>query len=96
MENEQQTQSGLRAVMTSLNHRIQRMQIDTQIKKARVETTHHGLDAKIAEFLDDFVLGYELIWFKFGTQLQEFEAQVAHGVDGSTGIDASILEYTKV
>jgi hypothetical protein len=82
--------------MTSLDHRLQGTQIEVQTKKVAVETTHHGLEAKIAEVKHVLILGHDLTQCKFKTQLQEVEARVAHRVDASTRVDADRVEYTEV
>jgi hypothetical protein len=82
--------------MTSLNHRIQGTQIEVQTKEFPVGTMHYGLEAEIAEVTHDFILGHDLTQCKFKTQLQEVEARVAHGVNGSTKVDSDRVEYTEV
>jgi hypothetical protein len=56
----EQMQSGLQTVMMSLNHRIWGTQIEVQTKKVLMEKTHYGLEAKIAEVMDDFSMECDL------------------------------------
>jgi hypothetical protein len=71
-ENIEQMQSGLQAVTTFLNHRIQVE--ETQTTKTLVETTWSVLKAKIAEVMDHFVKGLDLTQCKFKKELKEVEA----------------------
>jgi hypothetical protein len=50
----EQTQSGLQAVILSINHRVQ---VEEQTTKILVETMQHRLETRIADVLQDFAKG---------------------------------------
>jgi hypothetical protein len=68
-EKTEQTHSGLQAVMTSLDNKIQGKQIDIRMTNTLLETTRHGLKAKIAEVTDNFIHGLDLTGHELETQL---------------------------
>jgi hypothetical protein len=67
-------QLDLQAITMSLGHRIQGTQINIQTTKALVETTQRGLKSMIAEVMDDFAKGLNLIQGEFEMQLKEVKA----------------------
>jgi hypothetical protein len=68
------------------------VQVETETTKTVVDIRRRGLEAKIVEFADDFVRGFDITWREFETQLNEVEGRAAPEVDDSTGTEACRIE----